>query len=333
MTMTPFLAFFPFRALSQLTVASLLIGGFLATSLAMPRTVTAEPILAAIVTGDLPNYQQSHEAMVKVLQAGGFGEGKLKIFKQTPNADKMSLINSLRRAEAAGAVLIVTHGSQATAIAQEELKDVPLLFANVYDPVALGVVKTLAAPGTDASGATSKTDMELLVDSLLAIKPIQKVGILYTKGGKGSEQQMAELKEKGKSLGFSIKTENARNPDEARTLGDKLAAESDALFLTESVDISRAARNIIASTKTGNCIIFSQTPGLVEAGALIGIEADPGEQGKLVAVHALQILQGQKVHILPVREAKKVVLKINKLTASRQGLTIPQEVAAKAKLM
>ncbi len=87
------------------------------------------------------------------------------------------------------------------------------------------------------------------------------------------------------------------------------------------------------SAQAGNCIVFSQIPDLVEAGALIGLEADPEEQGKLVAVHALQVLQGQKVHLLPVREAKKVSLKINEQTASRLGLSIPPTVASKAKLM
>ena len=74
----------------------------------LSRPVNAEPILGAIVTADLPRYQQAHQAMVKVLQAGGFGEGKLKIFAQMPNADKMSLANSLRRFEAAGVTMVVT---------------------------------------------------------------------------------------------------------------------------------------------------------------------------------------------------------------------------------
>ena len=154
------------RSISRIVLPLLFLGGLLLSSLTMPRPVVAEPIMAVIVTADLPRYQQVHEAMVKVLQAGGFGEGKLKIFKQTPGADKMSLVNSLRRAEAAGATLVVTYGSQATAIAKDELKKTPLLFADVYDPVALGAVKTLKAPGTDASGATSKTDLGALVDSL-----------------------------------------------------------------------------------------------------------------------------------------------------------------------
>ena len=302
-------------------------------SLGSAGFVSAQPILAAIVTEDLPRYQEVYDAMVKVLQAGGFNEDKLKLFKQNPNTDKMSLTNSLRRAEAAGATLVVTYGSQATAIAKETINGTALLFADVYDPVILGVVKTLAAPGTDASGATSKTDLGLLIENLMAITPVKKVGVLYTKGERGSEQQLKELTEKGKSYGFSVSAENARNPKEARSLGDKLIAESDALFLTESVAIALQSQEILSSALAGKCIVFSQIPGLVQAGALIGLEADLEEQGKLVAVHALQVLQGQKVHLLPVREAKKVSLTVSKQTAAQLGLPIPPEVASKAKLM
>lgn len=302
--------------------------------LVMPVSpASAEQILAAIVIADLPRYQQANAAMVKVLQAGGFGEDKIKIFTQTPNADKMSLSNSLRRAEAAGATLIVTYGSRATAAARGELKNTPLLFADVYDPVALGVVKTLAAPGADASGATSKTDLALLVSSLVSIKPVKKVGVLYTKGEEGSEQQLTELVARGKALGFAVAAENARNPKEALALAEKLAADSDALFLTESVAVNQQAAAIITAAQAGKCAVFSQIPGLVEVGALLGLEADSEEQGKLVAVHALQILQGQKVHLLPVREAKKIALRINKQTAEKLGLSIPPTLASKATLM
>ena len=71
---------------------------------------------------------------------------------------------------------------------------------------------------------------------------------------------------------------------------------------------------------------FSQIPDLAKAGALLGLEADPDEQGKLVGVHALQILQGQKAHSLPVRTAKKVTLMINQGAAAQLGLTVPADI-------
>lgn len=300
----------------------------------LPGTpASAQEILAAIVTADLPRYQEVHASMIEVLQTGGFGEDKLKIFKQTPNADKMSLTNSLRRAEAAGATLVITYGSQATLLAKESLKNTSLLFADVYDPVELGVVKTLIAPGADISGATSKTDLVTLLRALVAIKPVKTVGVLYSKGEKGSEQQLAEIKQQAKAFGFKVAAENARNPKEALALGKQLSGETDALFLTESTSVALQASAIITSAQGNKCIVFSQIPGLVEQGALIGLEADLSEQGKLVAVHALQAMQGKKVHILPVREAKKVSLKISQGTAEKLSLTIPEEVASKAKLM
>ncbi len=305
----------------------------LACTFMAPRPALAQQVLAAIITADLPRYQQVHAAMVAVLKAGGFGEDKLKIFTQTPNADKMSLINSLRRAEGSGATLVVTYGSRATAAAKGEIKNTPLLFADVYDPVALGTVKTLAAPGADASGATSKSDLALLVSSTSAIKPLKKVGVLYTKGEDGSEQQLTEITAKGKELGFSVTAENVRNANEALPLAEKLAKENDALYLTESIAVNQQAAAIVAAAQAVKCAVFSQIPGLVEAGALIGLEADLEEQGKLIAVHALQILQGQKVHLLPVREAKKVTLQINKKTADQMGLPIPPAVASKATLV
>ena len=55
--------------------------------LAVPRPVAAEPLLAAIVTADLPRYKEAHKALAQILEAGGFGAGKLKIMVQAPNAD------------------------------------------------------------------------------------------------------------------------------------------------------------------------------------------------------------------------------------------------------
>ena len=292
-----------------------------------------QPILAAIVTADLPRYNMAHQAMVEVLQAGGFNEDKLKVFKQTPNADKMSLANSLRRAEAAGASLVVTYGSRAADLARTELKSTPFLFADVYDPVALGAVKTLEAPGTDASGATSKTDLAFLVEALMAIKPLQNVGVLFTQGERGSEQQLNELKKLGELHGFAILSKNCRNHKESITNAEALLSQTDALFLTESIVTTQHAREILGLAHATKRVVFSQIPGLVQAGALIGLEASPEEQGKLVAVHVLQVLQGQKAHILPVRQAKQIVLKVNQQKANELGLTIPPEVASKAKLM
>lgn len=290
--------------------------------MAAPRPAAAEPILAAIVPADLPRYKDAHKAMAQILETGGFGAGKLKVMVQAPNADKMSLINSVRRANSAGAAVIVVYGSRAAeAIAGEHLTS-PVVFADVYDPVALGVVKSLTTTGAEMTGASSKTDLGSLVGHMTKIIGGKTIGVLYTKDEGSAELQLDEMKK----TGVTVKAENVRNPGEAVAAAEKLAGQCDALFLTESIAVMQQGPAIVKAALTQKKPSFSQIPDLVKAGAVLGLEADPDEQGKLVGVHALQILQGQKAHSLPVRTAKKVALMINPGSAAQLGLTIPPDV-------
>lgn len=291
--------------------------------LSLPQPASAEPLLAAIVPADLPRYKEAHKSLAKILETGGFGSGKLKIMVQSPNADKMSLINSLRRANSAGAAVIVVYGSRAAQVVPGEQMTSPVVFADVYDPVALGVVKSLATTGAEITGASSKTDLASLVGNMLKITGAKTIGVLYTKEEGCADQQLAELKA---SSGVTVKAENVKNAAEAVAAAEKLAGQCDALYLAESIVIMQRGTEIVKAALAQKRPVFSQIPDLVRDGALLGLEADPDEQGKLVGVHALQILQGQKAHSLPVRSAKKVTLMINQGTATQLGLAIPPDV-------
>ena len=291
--------------------------------LLVPLTALAEPILAAIIPADLPRYKEAHKAMAQILETGGFGAGKLKVMVQAPNADKMSIINSVRRANSAGAAVIVVYGSRAAqAVAGEQL-NAALLFADVYDPVALGVVKSLTTTGAEITGAASTTELGGLVKQMVKTTGAKTIGVLYTKGEGGAEQQLTEIKAVG---GVTAKAENVGGPGEAVAVAESLAGQCDALYLTESIAVMQKGPEIVKAALAMKKPVFSQIPDLAKAGALLGLEADPDEQGKLVGVHALQILQGQKAHSLPVRAAKKVTLMINKGTAGQLGLTVPADV-------
>jgi putative ABC transport system substrate-binding protein len=286
-------------------------------------TALAEPLLAAIIPADLPRYREAHKAMTQILETGGFGAGKLKVMVQTPNADKMSIVNSARRADSAGAAVIVVYGSRAAQSLVGEPLKAALVFADVYDPVVLGLVKSLATTGAEITGATSKTDLAGLTTQLIKSTGAKTIGVLYTKGEGGAEQQLAELNARG---GVTVKAENVRNAGEAVEVAENLAGQCDALYLTESIAVMQQGPAIVKAALAKSKPAFSQIPDLARAGALLGLEADPDEQGKLVGVHALQILQGQKAHSLPVRSAKKVTLMINKGTAAQLGLTVPADV-------
>jgi len=304
-------------------VAALLALLFLASA----GPAAAEQLVAAIVTGDLHRYRQAHTRLESVIRKAGFDESKLKIFVQTPNVDTMSLTNSIRRSVAAGASLMITYGAAATMVAAQEVKDIPVLFVDVYDPVGLGVVQNMAAPGTNRSGSSCNLSQKPLLENLLKLDPqVKTIGVLYSSGEPGSKRQLEDLTSVAKELGLYVVTENAQNAGKVAAAEQALLEKSDALFLTESVVVSQNAADIIKTALDKKLPVISQTPGLENQGALLGMVADPEEQGKQVAVHALQVLGGQKAFILPVREPKKALLVLNQQTAATLGMKIPDEL-------
>lgn len=304
---------------------SFLLGGLLTTPVH-----AKEQFVAVIITGDLPRYKEAHEAFVKVLRTGGLTEDKVKIYVQTPNPDPMSWINSIRKAIGVGADLIVTYGAPASLAAKKESRNVPVLFADVYDPVALGIVKDLIVPGGDITGVSGKTPLETLVKAYGEIQPAKKMGVLFSSDDKGSALQVNQLEAIAGSQGFKILKQDVKSADGVSGALNALAGQVDCLFASESALLNLRMDEILNFSTQSKIPVLSQTPGLSDRGALITLEADPSEQGQLIAVYALQILSGKKAHTLPVFTPKKISLVINLKVAEKLGLKVPFQALSMA---
>jgi len=289
-----------------------------------------EQFVAVVITGDLPRYKEAHEAFVKVLQTGGLTEDKVKIYVQTPNPDPMSWINSIRKAVGVGADLIVTYGAPASLAAKKESRNVPVLFADVYDPVALGIVKDLVVPGGEITGVSGKTPLETLIKAYNEIQPARKMGVVFSSDDKGSVLQVEQLEGLAKAQGFKVLKQDVKRPDDLANALNSLSGQVDSLFAAESALLNLKMDDILDFSLQNKLPLLSQTPGLSDRGALITLEADPAEQGQLVAVYALQILAGKKAHTLPVFTPKKVSLVINMKMAEKMNLKVPFQALSMA---
>lgn len=288
-----------------------------------PSVLAEAQFIAVVITGDLPRYRQAHEQFEKILRAGGLFEQNVRIYVQTPNPDPMSWTNSIRKAVAVGADLIVTYGAPATLVAKKESRGVPVLFADVYDPVALGIVKTLVVSGGNITGVSCKTPLTTLIKIFTTVRPVRSMAVLYSSNDQSSLHQVEELAQLASQFGFSIVRKDINRQKDLPGGLESFSGKSECLFVAESAVLSLDLQKILEYSMDNDLPIISQIPGFSDMGALMTLEADPIEQGQLVAEHALQILAGQKAHTLPIRTPKKVALVINLQTARKMDLTIP----------
>ncbi len=286
--------------------------------------------VAAVLTSDIPRYQDAYRAFVRGLAAKGFGEGEVEFITQTPNPDPISWANSVRKFNALKPDLLVTFGAAATISATQEAVRVPIVFADVYGPVETGISRSMSKTGGNLCGVSSKVPMATLVKTMMAIRPVKTLGILYNRRERGSYVQMQEIKRLAAQQGFAVVEANVPVASGLDTALGHLLARCDCVFVSESSVVNRSLERIVHRATAAKVPVISLVPDSAEKGALLTLEASPVEQGLLAASHAAKIFQGNRPGELAVLTPRKVDLVLNLHSAKALDVQIPFRVLSVA---
>jgi len=286
--------------------------------------------VAVIITGDLERYRLAHEAFEQKLKDSGMGENRLRIYVQTPNPDTMSWHNSIRKAVGIGADVIVTYGAPATLSAKKEARGIPVLFADVYDPVGLDIVRDIGVPVKNIAGVSGKTPLETLIKTFREICPARTLGVLFSSNDEGSLLQLRKLADLAQKVGLAIVPKDISSPKEVGTALKSMAGAIDSLFVTDSAVLHLLIKDIMGFAAEHELPVVSQIPSLCDQGALITLEADPVEQGEVAAGLLISLLAGTPTSAMELRTPRKVSLVINLLVARELNLKVPFQTLGSA---
>lgn len=290
----------------------------------------ARKFVAAVLTSDMARYKEAYRSFVRGLAAKGFSEAEVEFVTQTPNPDPISWANSVRKFSALKPDLLVTFGAPATISATQEAVRVPIVFADVYGPVETGISRSMSKVGGNLCGVSSKVPMTTLVKTMMAIRPVKTLGILYNSRERGSYVQMQEIKRLAAQQGFAVLEANVPVASSLDAALGHLLTRSDCLFVSESSVVNRGLEKIIHRATDAKVPVISLAPDAAEKGALISLEVSPAEQGQLAAGHAAKILSGAKPGELPILTPRKVELVINLGSAKALDLQVPFRVLSDA---
>ncbi len=306
-------------AFSRLFLCCLLLAPALFVTDAGPAWAEEKSFVAVIITGDLERYRLAHEAFLDRVRQAGL-EQKLEVYVQTPNPDAMSWTNSIRKAVGIDADVIVTYGAPATLVARKEARGTPVLFGDVYDPAALGI---LSGKGGELAGVSGKTPLETLVKAFQEIFPVQTIGVLFSSADAGSVLQVRRLDEILSRGGVSLVPTDIAAPGELNGALAAMSGSVDSLFVADSAVLHLSLDEIMAFATRNNLPVISQIPCLCDHGALVSLAADPREQGEMVASLLGRLLSGSSPAALEMQTPRRVSLVINLQVARRLNLKVP----------
>ena len=232
--------------------------------------------------------------------------------------------------------LIVVTGAAAALPAKSVTTTIPIVMTNATDPVAAGLVASLARPGGNITGFTAQSvelntkRLEILKD---AVPRLTQVGLLRTTGSSGpSDLQLNELRATATAL--KLKLEEIETQFDPKSLESafetaKQKQVNGILTTANRSFFSERKRIVDLAGKHKLPAIFFQRE-FVDEGGLMSYGVDYVDLYRRAAHYVDKILKGTKPADLPVQQATKFEFIINLKAAKQIGLTLSPEFLARA---
>src|SRR5262245_8470796 len=229
--------------------------------------------------------------------------------------------------------LILTSGTPGTRAAKGATATIPIIMVTSGDPVAVGLVASLARPGGNITGLSnfaselSAKRMELIKEAFPAT---QRVGVLYNPDNSINDRNLSAMEQTSKALKLGLQKFAVRSADDFKNAYSAMAKRRvDAVALPED-DFLSATNDQVVELVSKQRLPSIGRAEFAEAGGIIGYAVNFFDQYRRAAYFVDKILKGSKPADLPVEQPKKFEFIINLKAAKQIGLIIPPNVLARA---
>jgi ABC-type uncharacterized transport system substrate-binding protein len=287
---------------------------------ALPFTVKK---IGVLILFEEPRYDESLKGIREQLDRDGFGEPKTTVTIENAMGSQVKAAEMVKKFSAAKMDLIITLGTSATRAVTKDIKDIPVVFSMVYDPVDSGIAKQWKHSGNNTTGTSSRIPMAVLVQSLTELAPIKKLAVLYTPGEKNSEAQLKELQGPSAEKQIKIVAVPLTRKEDVDNIMMEVVHTADAIYLTGSSIVGLTTPIIVDMANKAKVITITHLEDLVDKGALLGVGPDFYRGGLLTGEKASAILRGAKPSSIPIEVSKKIDVILNMRSANAGQFEIP----------
>ena len=231
--------------------------------------------------------------------------------------------------------IIVATTTPATQVAKDATRTIPIVMLALADPVAAGLVDSVARPGANVTGSSMMVS-ELSAKRLALLKEaapeISRVLVLAYPADPIAALQVKALKAAAPSLGLMLQVQNIQTADDLPAAFDAGAKEkAEGLFVgAESIFLVHRARVSELAARYRLPAIYSFSMQVTDAGGLMAYEPNIPNLQRDAAIYVDRILKGEKPADLPIEQPIEFAFVINLKTAKVLGLTIPESILQRA---
>jgi putative tryptophan/tyrosine transport system substrate-binding protein len=293
------------------------------------------PRIGYLVSGSPSSTQTSVDAFRQGLHDLGYVEGKNILIEYRYAEGKDDRLRDFAADLVRVKVdMIVTSSTVGVSAAKQLTGTIPIVMTDTGDPVATGLVASLAKPGGNVTGLSALSP-ELSTKQLELLKEIlprvSRVAVLFDPGNPVNIPALKEIEHIAPAFGIQLLRIEVRSPEDYEPAFSAVArGRADALLVRRD-PLNQTHRTRIVSLATQSKLPAVYPVGrYVEVGGLMSYGVNGTDQHRRAATYVDKILKGAKPADLPVEQPIKFEFIINLKAAKQIGLTIPPNVLARA---
>jgi len=274
-----------------------------------------------------PSLDATREGFLAALKDAGIVEGEnLKLDYNNAQGDpnnNMTIAQKIAGDKYDLVLGIATLPSQALA---SQVKNSPVMFAAVTDPLDAKLVDNLEKPGGNVSGAsdTNPEAITQLMDFIAGNFPdVKTVGVVLNQGEPNAVVMTNAAEKALEKHGIKIVKASVTNTSEVKQAAESLVGRADAIYITLDNTVVEAVSTVIQVANDNDIPFFSSDRDSVEKGAFATVGFKYYDHGYQAGQMALQVLkEGKKIGDLKVTVPEKLDLILNLKAAAEQGITV-----------
>ena len=294
------------------------------------------PRIGVTQTVSYPDFDADAKGFEKALAEAGFKEGIHVIYdRQNTQGDLGNAQAIAQKFQSTKVDLIHSIATPSSQAVVKLIKNIPIIFSSVTDPVGAELIPKTSPPGTktgtNVTGVSDRWPVFLQFEMYTKFFPkAKKWGTIYNPGDPKSILYIKEMREAAKKLGVELIEATISSSGEALQTVQFLAGRAQAIHITFDYIAIFSFDTIVKICNEKKIPLFGGDLKCVSRGAMAAYGWDYFQIGHSAGRKAAQILKGEKPGDIPWELGEKLLLLINEKAAKTQGAIVSPELFKKA---
>jgi len=297
------------------------------------------PKIGVTQTASYPDFDADAKGFEKALAEAGFKEGTHIIYdRQNARGDVNRTQTIAERFMNSDVDLIHSIGTPSSRAVIKIIKDVPIVFSSVTEPVYAGLIPKTSRlgtrTGTNVTGVSDRWPVTVQFEMYAQFIPkARKWGTIYNAGDHRSLLYIKEMRQAAKKLNVELVEVNISQDDETLPAAQFLVGKVHTIYITYDHIALSSFEPIVKVCNEKKIPLFGGDLKCVTMGAIAAYGWDYFQIGHSAGKKAVRILKGEKPGDIPWDSGEKLVLLVNEKAARAQGAIIPPELLKRADRM